>query len=744
MSQLDFPRIHVRGLISINVDTANNDDYAGMTVVPTYDDNDQPEMAAYSKLPLRLADTDQVQADTFGQSDENFHHWASQKLEVFDGAGKKTEVVPAEWNFYGSMGTDMEFDYVDKDGNKGTSFVRVASLQVAPEKDVQTASDLEGLEAAVRSAAEPFLGATLSYKKRQEVRHSTAMMIDCSQEGSSQSSQIFADNLMLENNGKVLLSRKLDINGNYTGGGQPSKASTWWLDFQRNVNFGGPGGASGSFQTVVLFDDGLEAQALQKFFESCRAPGETRKILGVAFRYNIFRCQGQYRYDLDKLTELFEKGDVNPGVGEVVGTLAPWYEGDQVEGLTLGRVLLPSGSFKKPDGGGGNGPVFQLAPVVAKLHDGVDTLSLDVVTTFPENYQKKFNDPQSYDAYHDDTDPASTYNPKYDLGDLTLNLETPEKKTICLSKLTFTPSACSYGTERYYDFGGMLDIPLDFKEYSRDDLANGTLTIVSEKDGTLMTEDDLMVTTATPTLYTEQAPCATADRFVFDSQEEVPCGLAVYYKGKPITPEQYAGLAQQGKGLVVQEFNLNPLELQGTVNKDPIATANVDDLQWSLRSDVRRAGTRIFAVCRKDNPIVAQTDINTLLNPLIYLRILPNEDYSRYYVESTPGTEPVGNSTLTFGVIFEHVFRNYHLLYPIMSKMVPLNDPEEWAGPEMARRLLNRLDPSIWNSYEFMPRTRDLSRSRRELVEAWCRKIIHEAETGQPMPKMTVQNFKTK
>jgi hypothetical protein len=81
MSQCDFPRIHVRGLININVGTANNDDYAGDIVVPTYQGGnpDNPlDMASYSKLPLRLADTDQVQPTTFGRSDNEFHDWASQ------------------------------------------------------------------------------------------------------------------------------------------------------------------------------------------------------------------------------------------------------------------------------------------------------------------------------------------------------------------------------------------------------------------------------------------------------------------------------------------------------------------------------------------------------------------------------------------------------------------------------------------------------------------------------------------
>jgi hypothetical protein len=119
----------------------------------------------------------------------------------------------------------------------------------------------------------------------------------------------------------------------------------------------------------------------------------------------------------------------------------------------------------------------------------------------------------------------------------------------------------------------------------------------------------------------------------------------------------------------------------------------------------------------------------------VYVRILPNQDFSQYYVDPQ-ASEPVGNDTLTFGVIYEYVFRNYFLLFPAMSKVLPLNDPQEWMTADVARRVLNRISPQQWPNYEYMPRTRDLSQSRRVLLEAWARKIIAggKAEAAKANP----------
>ncbi len=754
MSQFDFPRIHVRGLVSINVGTANNDDYSGMSIVPTRTANDEPKMAAYDRLPMRLANTDDVQPITFGKSDKGFIKWASRPLEVFNGA-TKTKVIPGEWNYNGSMGMALEFNYKDFEGNSGTSQTIVSRIQTDSTHYFNEETGTDGLSEAQLAALNPFIGATLSYKKRTNVRESTAMMIDCSQEGSSASSQVIAGNLMLENKGNILLGRQLNENGNYAGGGQPSKASTWWLNFQRNVNFPGPGGAAGTFQTVVPFEPGLEATALKELFETFRPAGETREIVGVVYRYALFRVQSEFRNNLTA-TELQTKaGKAIPGLGEMIGTLAPWYEGDGVENLTMGRILMPlsytmgqimapypqgnpprlPGTFVKPTGSAGNGGQFRLGPIVSKLHEQLKVLSLDMATSVPENYT---DDPRAknFPGYRNDTDPSISKNPKYNLGDLDLGLRFEDangtEQEVTLATLNFDDSSTySYGTVQYNDGGAMLDISLDCNGYTLEDVKQGTLFLKGTAEGQseqFLNEQELMITFPHSTVYCEQEPSGTTTLYNF-AGDQVPSPVVVYQKGKPLSPAAYEKMVQSGKGLVLQQFRLNPLQLQESVNEYPILNQDINTLDFSVLTDVNLNGTHIGAITQKGvsqqegGMITTQGEIDTIVHPIVYVRILPNEDYSQYY-EDPSAEEPVGNDTLTFGVIYEKVFRNYHLIYPAMNQQVPMNDPMEWAGPTMARTLLDRIDPTTWMDYAYMPRTRDLSHSRTVLLQAYARRIL--------------------
>jgi len=112
--------------------------------------------------------------------------------------------------------------------------------------------------------------------------------------------------------------------------------------------------------------------------------------------------------------------------------------------------------------------------------------------------------------------------------------------------------------------------------------------------------------------------------------------------------------------------------------------------------------------------------------PSISVRILPNEDYSRYYVDPTD-PDPVANDLLTFDVVYRHVLRTYYLLYPVMNQVFPLNS--EAAVTQMAPAILARTEMSLWMTTGYMPRTRDLSASRKQLLRAWCKKVAPPAPT---------------
>ena len=66
--------------------------------------------------------------------------------------------------------------------------------------------------------------------------------------------------------------------------------------------------------------------------------------------------------------------------------------------------------------------------------------------------------------------------------------------------------------------------------------------------------------------------------------------------------------------------------------------------------------------------------------------------------------------------------RTYYLLYPVMNSFLPLNSESAVAGS--AQTILQLTDPTQWMSSGYMPRTRDMSASRRTLLQAWCRKVL--------------------
>src|SRR6188474_1662 len=95
MSLFDFPRINIKGSVTLNPATANNDDYAGSAFLPN-------SWGPYAGQTLGLLDSKLVQPRTFGMSDADFIQWV-QKPQMFDTPKGPKPIMPSEWNYYGDM-----------------------------------------------------------------------------------------------------------------------------------------------------------------------------------------------------------------------------------------------------------------------------------------------------------------------------------------------------------------------------------------------------------------------------------------------------------------------------------------------------------------------------------------------------------------------------------------------------------------------------------------------------------------
>jgi hypothetical protein len=88
----------------------------------------------------------------------------------------------------------------------------------------------------------------------------------------------------------------------------------------------------------------------------------------------------------------------------------------------------------------------------------------------------------------------------------------------------------------------------------------------------------------------------------------------------------------------------------------------------------------------------------------------------------------VSDDALGFDLIYQHIFRNYYLLLPAMNKRLDMSDASIFTHPTAAHYILRMIELSMWEYYDFMPRTRDLSSARRALLRRFCEKVIGLAE----------------
>lgn len=664
MSQFDFPRFHFNGLIDVNVGTGNNDDYSSDKFVDASFSHSKPQ---YNNQPMRLADSVNVQPITYGMQDEEWLDWVQNVQTFGDGNGGTTQLIPAEWNFYGGMGLTMKNVTID------------------------------GVEPSLGSliteeAQNSMINAELSFNMRPGGNMaSTGVICDVNPE-SVPSSQFIASNLLLEKGGTALMS------------GTPSKGSTRYINFNRNCGINASGGASAVVYHTISKEELVGQEILTALGTSVTS---NPNFKGVMIRYSLYRSMAPINgFDyasgaLQDLVNLYKEKGLNSAVLQITGTISPWYEGE-LQTITMGRQLMPVNTFPVP--AGGNGPVFKLAPAIMQIDTANQTIGIDLVNTFPEQFTGAW-------------DPNQTgNNDKFDLGTVTLRLavEINEKHTVVA-----TIGTIDYLTPNYQQRGGMVNISYGGnQDFSLDDVQSGNHYFeiyASKPDKVLLRESVYMISCEHSTVYAEQSADVQPNSHFNFNGSLVQCAFIAYKRGTQV--DNIPG------GLTIQEFDSTPNQDVG--NKGPVNTITNYQPGDVISVATPSPGNRIFYCALPGQEASVYNDVgnNLMVYPIITMRVLPNEDYDMYYVDPTVA-QPVANDSLTFEILYEKVLRNYYLLYPAMSKHVPLNQKDAWNGPDMARRMYKRIQPSYWPSTEYMPRTRDLSESRRKLLQAWCLRII--------------------
>lgn len=516
------------------------------------------------------------------------------------------------------------------------------------------------------------LGAVLSF--------TNGHIADVNSEGSPPATQFFIDQLTLAKAGTTFIN------------GSASKGACQWLNFYRNVNLTADGGAGGYVYHVIR----------KNAATTINIPGfDDASIVGLILRYYLYGLTEGATTNAE-IEALYAQQKTNPATLQIVGTFAPLYQNETVFTTPTGRLMISNTApIAAPKGTHNNSAtgMIALAPAVLRVNGTV--ISADFVGTFPDYYQ----------AGTPPAPPSQATNPKYNFGDVSLVVSSGSS-TAVVGAVDYTNTVA--GDQR----GWVFDFDVSGNKQAQQVLSdpNASFQLV-QGAVTVLAETDYYFVSNQQAIYAEQH--GTGSEFLNQGTLE-PASVAVFSRGQalsadrcpPFTVWQYRSIPLQDPGNVVA-ISTSQQPGQPIV----IDTSHPGNflLTFSANTDAPAGFPPQSYLTFMNPPFVTNA-------PSIGLRILPNdEDFSQYYVDpSSPA--PVGNDRLTFAVLYEKVLRTYYLLYPVMIPIVRLNSEQDVA--KAARAILQVTDSSIWMTNDYMPRTRDMSRSRTTLLQAWCRKVL--------------------
>ena len=526
------------------------------------------------------------------------------------------------------------------------------------------AVSVAGVQAGKATEPSNLVGAALTF---------SGIITDVNSEGSPPSTQFFFDNITLAAGGTTFLS------------GVPSKGACQWLNFYRNVNLQADAGAGGYVYHVIR--KGPKT--------TINLPGfDAPNVVGVIFRYYLYRPISIN--DNAQIVALYQQGKTNPATIQMTGTFAPLYDHETIFTGPAGRLMvantatIPSAPYTNNNAGGG--PIA-LAPGVLQQKNNI--ISADFIGTFPENYQGN----------------AGLPDPKFDFGPISLVVSGGGSSAV-IGPVDYTNVAA--GNQHGWIFDFDISGNAAAQQVLKNPEATFRLRSSNPKLGDVLQETDHYFVSNQQGIYTEQH--GSGDLFLNQGTKE-HATVHVYRHGRELP-------AAQCPPITVWQYRSIPLESPG--NAVPIATSFKPGDRIVV--DTSQPGNFLFTFSI-DAAEAPPTSYSTFMNPpyitnspAISLRILPNYvDFSQYYVDPH-AAEPVGNASLTFDVVYQQVLRTYYLLYPSMNQVIPLNS--ESAMTKSASAILARTELSLWMTSNYMPRTRDMSLSRRTLLRAWCRKVL--------------------
>lgn len=704
MSQFDFPRINFFGKTKINVGTCNNDDFKPDSLRKTCGILVNDLVSAQAFAPPRVYLTAAVKAaiekahksgdpgvpaynfvaagDSQGteyyyvvieavSTPEIFVAWSQLPLGQYGADSEyeflyeKTQLkgtVPAEWNYNGGMQNAIED-------------CTVVSVAVKPSdnsgENLFLASDPGNCPADLTS----FLGATFNAVKDSK-KGTTAVLCDLNP-SQPYSTQYFVDGFYL---------READSSDTLMAG-RPVKGVTRWINFGRVVNIpGSPMIASGGVFQAIPAEAMTEWSTLKAAFE---AHGDgSKKLIGAFVRYNLFEVYE----DRNPVYADLPKYGTNPAYMSVMGSITPWYEGDMATAST-GRLLNPTANTPNTK--------QALAPITFSLDTESSLISLDLFNTLPEN-----RDPAGdFDPYTNGNNPPPMSYTLSKIGALDVKVSGNTLARINIDGTNYTRQDL-INNGGMFDFiygGGAASDTLNSSDFSiwGDDVAGQYVQMMAESRYSIQSDQSCAYANAG----------GPNNSFLSQGTTYGPTVLRVLDRGVPVEQANAVNVTQTVFGL---DFIFNLKQL----SQDSLSV--YDGLEVSMDTSSENILVYVYT---PPGGTLPTTGFSGTTEFYLNLRVLPDQSaqYAGYYLQ--PG-QP-GYKKLDWTALFNEIFFTYYMLYPAMTQVSSLKDPNNWNNPGAAKALKSYTSQDNWDGYLYMPRSRDLSDADRKLIDTWADGVIN-------------------
>ena len=677
MSQFDFPRIHFSGDSYINPPTANNNAFLPLVTYDPIDvrvmippriylNEDLKKSIEYGELfiPSESGIQEDSQGNSYFEihsvnSPQKYKNWITAPLgnsELDKDYHKLYAAIKQERSGLPLKGIQPSFwNYY---GGMDFGFENTFVQAVCTQQESDPAQTYSISSTNTPEDIAQFLGKEVHMRNKHG--ESSAVMVDVLPSLAFYS-QVFCDSLHIEGEQEALMT------------GKPCKASLRFSNQQRVTNLKGVLASSGSFFCTIAIEDlnkGSKSAVIKFFIDQGHHPED---LLGVYVRYNLSEVKEDQMPDYSSRKPL-----INPARAKVIGTLSPWLKGD-LKSISMGRQLAPVEPFKHN---------LVLASFPSRLDISKGILTMDFLGSIP-----KIKDLES-----------GLYK-TYKLGKLAACIEQEDKTRIELGEITVNEEELS--AKKIASCGGLVDLHINPEIKAQlSQTEQGNLILVHEfpenEPRILMRELEYMVASDQAGLYAEEGANPEEGYRTYSESKE-PCIVRVYKHGKPH----------------IGPVKMSVMEIRIT---SPGATSKVSEFlrtsefrdQTKLQLPVDEACNAMYVFYTNPPLVMSKHLVPEIFRTgsFVSLRVLPKRDYSKFLDPD----HPEYTNQLSFDFVKKEMLEVYELIFPYSAEITPFIESYFLKG---ASFLLDRMSDKRWDSYTYMPTSRDMPAGVKVLYKKW-------------------------